>query len=110
MTRMTPRPLRVMCRPTATATLKCAVTAFVTGRRNSSNGIARSGVPWTSLLEVALKQMSMPPAGGNVVGVPLDRRPVQDVDLGHVRHTAVVPDALGDFVRASTGYGRRGAR
>ena len=59
MTRMTPWPRRVMCRPTAVAMLKCAVTAFVTGRRKSSNRMAIRGVPWTSSLEVALKQMSM---------------------------------------------------
>lgn len=40
-------------------------------------------------------------AGGDAVGVPRDRRPVEDVDLGDVRGAAVLPDALGDVPRVA---------
>src|SRR5215469_6994058 len=38
-------------------------------------------------------------AGGGV-GVPRDRRPVEDVDASDVRDAAVAPDALGDFLKS----------
>jgi len=42
-------------------------------------------------------------AGGDGVGVPRDRRTVEDVDLRDVCGAAVVPDALGDFLKSRPG-------
>jgi len=51
----------------------------------SANASSTSAVPWTSSLEVALKQMSMPFRCRDGSGVLGYRRPVEHVERGDVR-------------------------
>jgi hypothetical protein len=93
-----------MCRPTAVAMFEVRGDGLVTGRRKSSNGMSRRGVPWTSSLEVAFEAGVDAAAGrGDSVGVLLDRGPVEDVDACDVGGAAVGSDALGDRVEGRFG-------
>jgi hypothetical protein len=108
-----------MWRAPVVATLKWAVTDFVTGRMKSSNGRSTCAVPWTSSLEVALKQMSMSPVAATAVAcsataewsstsseatcAALPSRRIRGGDLLEGRRRAVGEVHLGALARVRVG-------